>query len=108
MVGKLAVAGAGGAALAGCFLWGYFTGIEYALNSVANLRQLAECRAQEGRESEGCEWVFNSSVRQLAGTPVASTQHGDRYAIPFEEVPVLGRVTYDLAHPAREFARVYP
>jgi hypothetical protein len=108
LVGKLAVAGAGGAALAGSFLLGYALGTVYALNSVANLRHLAECRAQEGRESEACEWVFNSSVRQLAGEPVPSSQHGDRYAKPFEGVPVLGRLTYDLAHPPRGPVRVYP
>jgi hypothetical protein len=98
-----AVGAAGGVALAGCFLWGYFTGIEYALNSVANLRHRAECRAHEGRE-----WVFHPSMRQLAGEPVASTQHGDRYARPLEGVPLLGRITYDLAHPPRGPVRAYP
>src|SRR3712207_8267629 len=57
-------------------LFPYTTLFRSALDSVANLRHLAGCRAQEGRESEGCEWVFNSSVRPLAGEPVASSEHG--------------------------------
>ncbi len=110
MVGKLmvggAAVGAGGAALAGCFLFGYALGIEYALNSVANLRHIAECIGDD--TEEGCQWVYNSTMRDLAGKPVGSLQHGDRYAKPFEQVPVLGRLTYDLATNKMEPVRVYP
>ena len=93
--------GTAGFALAGCWLFGYCLGIEYALNSVANLRRVAECEGEEG-----CEWVFHSGMGQLGGERVASTQHGDRYARPFEGAPILGKITYDLAHPAGGPVRV--
>ncbi len=108
MVGKLmvggAAVGAGGAALAGCFLFGYALGIEYALNSAANLRHVAEC---VGEGDEGCEWVYNSTMREL-GKPEGPLQYADRYIRPFEGVPVLGRLTYDLATNKMEPVRVYP
>ena len=109
MVGKLmvggAAVGAGGAALAGCFLFGYALGIEYALNSAANLRHSAECIGDD--TEEGCQWVYNSTMREL-GKPDGPLQPGDRYAKPFEGVPVLGRLTYDLATNKMESVRVYP
>lgn len=77
---------------------------EYALNSAANLRHVAECVA-EG--DEGCEWVYNSTMREL-GKPEGPLQYADRYTRPFEGVPVLGRLIYDLATNKMEPVRVYP
>ena len=69
-----------------------------------NLRHVAECIGEGG---EGCEWVYNSTMREL-GKPVGPLQSADRYVRPFEGVPVLGSLTYDLATNKMEPVRVYP
>lgn len=76
-------------------MWGYTWGIQYALNSITNLRRFAECTGEWGSE-----WVFHQhSGEPNAGRLVAETEDVRRYARPFEGVPALGRLEYDLAEP---------
>lgn len=98
-----AVVGVGAPFLAAGILLGYTRGIQGILESIDNLRRVAECKGEFG-----CEWVYHSDS-ELAGQPFPAEHEFGHYR-PFWWVPFLNRIKYDLTErlPPIEVRRRFP